>query len=212
VPHFFVKTARKTMKETTNDLPAPLVLASASPYRRALLERFQLPFLWEASAIDETPLLNEAADTYSLRLAEAKARAVAAKYPEAWVIGSDQCLLLNKEILGKGGSREGAFQQLTKISGQKVLCYTAFCLFQQQTEQKVMHLDLQKLHMRILSPAEIDRYLDKEAAFDVAGSLYSEGLGISLLESLENQDPSGLIGLPLIALAKALRQVGFAVP
>ncbi len=190
----------------------PLLLASASPYRRALLQRLQLDFTCETSDVDETPQALESAANYTLRLAKAKAQAVAARHPHAWVIGSDQCLLLNAEILGKGGSRDGAYQQLRKMSGQNLLCYTAFCLFQQQTKQTLTHLDVQKLRVRELSPAEIDRYLAKEAAWDAAGSLHSEGLGISLLESLENQDPSGLIGLPLIALAKALRQVGFAVP
>lgn len=190
----------------------PLILASASPYRRALLKRLQLDFTCITSNVDETPQASESAADYALRLAIAKAQAVAAGHPNAWVIGSDQCLLLKAEILGKGGSRDGAYRQLLKMSGQDLHCYTAFCLFQQQSKQMLTHLDVQKLQMRELSPAEIDRYLDKEAAWDAAGSLHSEGLGISLLKSLENQDPSGLIGLPLIALANALRQVGFEVP
>ncbi|KFN51805.1 hypothetical protein N790_14030, partial [Arenimonas malthae CC-JY-1] len=146
------------------------------------------------------------------RLAEAKARAVAERHPGAWVIGSDQVADLGGQPLGKPGGREAAFAQLRAASGREVRFHTAFCLFSAAQGRAYAGTDLTTVHFRPLRDDEIHRYLDAEQPYDCAGSFKCEGLGITLFEAIDNRDPTALVGLPLIALARALRSAGYALP
>jgi septum formation protein len=188
----------------------PLVLGSTSRYRQELLSRLRLPFAVDAPDVDETPAPDEPAHVLARRLAQAKARAVALRHPGAWVIGSDQAASLDGQPVGKPGGREAARSQLVRASGRQLQFHTAVCLHRDGEE--IAFQDLTQVRFRALENAEIDRYLDLEPAFDCAGSFKSEGLGISLFESVQSQDPTALVGLPLIALAAALRQAGYRLP
>lgn len=192
-------------------MPPRLVLASSSPYRRELLARLRLPFETALPEVDETPLPGEAADALARRLAEAKARAVAASAAPAWVIGSDQVADLDGTPLGKPGGRDAALAQLRAMSGRTVAFHTAVCLARVGSPA-LQALDTTLVRFRALADAEIARYLDAEQPLDCAGSFKSEGLGIGLFEAIESNDPTGLIGLPLIATARLLREAGFNVP
>lgn len=188
-----------------------LILASGSRYRRELLERLQIPFSVYAADIDETRRPQEPARDMALRLAVEKAQAVAVKHPAAWVIGSDQTLALDEEILGKPGNHSNAVAQLQKLSGQRVYFYTSLCLMQQNG---FMHSDLAVItvQFRELQLEEIQSYLAVEPAYDCAGSCKAEGLGISLVEKIESDDPTALIGLPLIRLRRMLADSGWSLP
>ena len=187
-----------------------LVLASTSPYRRELLQRLRLPFECARPEVDETPLPGEEVVPMVRRLAAAKAEAVAQARPGDWVIGSDQAAELDGRILGKPGGRDAAVAQLAAMSGRVVRFHTAVSLY--GPGQVLAASDLTRVHFRPLQRAEIERYVDAEQPFDCAGSFKCEGLGISLFEAIESHDPTGLVGLPLIALCGLLRQAGFAVP
>lgn len=187
-----------------------LVLASTSRYRRELLQRLGLPFECASPEVDETPLNGEAPLALATRLAAAKAAEVAARHPGAWVIGSDQVADLNGQSLGKPGTVEAACAQLAAMSGQTVRFHTAVCL--SGNGDSFTALDLTEVRFRVLERDEITRYVATEQPLDCAGSFKCEGLGISLFEAIDNRDPSALIGLPLIALCRLLRQAGFAVP
>lgn len=189
---------------------SPLLLASTSPYRRALLERLALPFRAEHPEVDETPRPDETPRALAGRLALAKARAVAVSHPRHWVIGSDQVADLHGRPLGKPGNAERAQAQLAAMSGQSVHFHTALCLT--DGERVLQACDLTTVRFRPLHRAEIVRYIEAEQPLDCAGSFKCEGLGISLFESIDNRDPTALIGLPLIALCTLLREAGFAVP
>ena len=189
-----------------------LVLASTSRYRRELLERLALPFAVDRPEVDETPRPGEAPARLAVRLAEAKARAVAARHPGAWVIGSDQVAERDGDPVGKPGDRAGAIAQLRAASGGEQRFHTAFCLLRHDEPRMLEGLDLTVVRFRILSGEEIARYVDAEQPFDCAGSFKCEGLGISLFEAIETRDPTALVGLPLIALAAALRRAGFRLP
>ena len=189
-----------------------LVLASTSPYRRQLLTRLGLNFVVARPDVDETPLANEDPMSQARRLAQAKARAVAVHRRDCWVIGSDQVAELAGQSIGKPGSFERAADQLAAASGQRVLFHTAVCLHR-HSDQRTLHVyDLTVVQFRVLSNAEIERYLHAEQPYDCAGSFKSEGMGISLFEAIQTQDPTALVGLPLIGLGKALRQAGFTLP
>ena len=188
----------------------PLVLASTSRYRRELLERLRLPFDVARPEVDETPRADEAPMALAARLAREKAAAVAARQPGAWVIGSDQCAELAGRPLGKPGRREAAIAQLQAMSGQAVRFHTAVCL--RSGERELQAMDLTTVRFRPLSDAEIERYVDAEQPLDCAGSFKCEGLGISLFEAIDNRDPTALIGLPLIALSRLLREAGYRLP
>lgn len=190
----------------------PLVLGSTSRYRRELLQRLGLPFDVDRPDVDESPLAGESPGALAARLAEAKARAVAACHPGAWVIGSDQVADLDGRPLGKPGDHETALAQLRAASGREVRFHTAFCLFSTARAEPLAGLDLTTVHFRALTDAEITRYLDAEQPYDCAGSFKCEGLGITLFEAIDNRDPTALVGLPLIALARALRAAGFVLP
>jgi septum formation protein len=189
-----------------------LILASTSTYRRELLGRLGLHFEVARPEVDETPLANEAAGALAHRLADAKARSIGQRQPDAWVIGSDQVAELNGQVLGKPGSFERAADQLAASSGQRLQFHTSVALYRHSDRRSYRMTDLTVVRFRSLSNAEIERYLHAEQPYDCAGSFKVEGLGICLFESIESQDPTGLIGLPLIALAQALRQAGFALP
>lgn len=180
-----------------------IILASGSPYRRMMLERLRLPFTVEPANIDEAPLNNEPPAALTQRLARQKALFVAKKHPQAVVIGSDQVAELNGESLGKPGYHQAAVQQLQQMSGQTVYFHTALCVCQNTHYQERMVRI--KTQFRTLSRAEIEYYLATEQPYDTAGSAKAEGLGIALLNALHSDDPTAIIGLPLIALCDLLR-------
>ncbi len=188
----------------------PLVLASSSPYRRMLLQRLQLPFSWASPAVDETPLPNEQVAAMTLRLALAKATAVATTHAAALIIGSDQACVLTGEakIIGKPGNFDTARRQLLACSGRSVTFHTSLILLNSQTGTHQSSHDVFTVHFRQLTEAGICRYLELEQPFDCAGSFKAEGLGIALFEQMEGNDFHSLIGLPLISLCKLLRQSG----
>jgi septum formation protein len=187
-----------------------LILASTSVYRRELLERLRIPFEVVAPKVDETPLTGESTLDLALRLAQAKAAAVAKEYPDAWVIGSDQVADLCGAAIGKPGNFERALAQLQLMRGQTVTFHTALCLMKGEIQ---MTLSVPtEVRFRKLADDILENYLLAEEPYDCAGSAKSEGLGISLLESIKSDDPTALIGLPLIALSGLLRDAGFVIP
>ncbi|QWP76056.1 septum formation inhibitor Maf [Lysobacter sp. K5869] len=188
-----------------------LILASTSRYRRELLERLRLPFDVARPDTDETPRDGEAPAALAQRLAEAKAAAVAAQRPDAWVIGSDQVAEFDGRPIGKPGGREGAIAQLSAMSGREVRFCTGLCVLR-DGGPALSELDVTVVRFRELTAAEIERYVDAEQPFDCAGSFKSEGLGIALFDAVESRDPTALIGLPLIATARLLRRAGYALP
>ncbi|RKJ96328.1 Maf family nucleotide pyrophosphatase [Alicycliphilus denitrificans] len=192
--------------------PRSLVLGSTSRYRRELLARLGLPFDVAAPAVDETPLAGEAPRALALRLALAKARAVAAAHPQAVVIGSDQVADLDGKPLGKPGNHERATAQLRRMRGQTVVFHTALAVVCQATGFEQVDLAPVRVRFRDLSDAEIERYLHAEQPYDCAGSAKSEGLGIALLDAIDSDDPTALIGLPLIRTCRMLRAAGLALP
>ena len=190
----------------------PLILGSTSAYRRELLSRLQLPFQCVPPQVDETPLPGETPAALALRLALAKARAVAALHPQAVVIGSDQVADLHGEPLGKPGQHERAVAQLQAMSGQTVIFHTALAVVCQATGFEQADTAPVRVVFRSLNEAEIERYLQRERPYDCAGSAKSEGLGIALLERIDSDDPTALIGLPLIRTAQMLRAAGLELP
>ena len=190
---------------------APLILASTSVYRRELLGRLRLPFGTARPETDETPMPGETPAQLALRLSEAKARAVAMQHPGACVIGSDQVAELDGRPLGKPHHRAGAMVQLASMSGREVRFRTGLCLVTPNGAAQT-ELDTTTVRFRVLSTAEIERYVDAELPLDCAGSFKSEGLGISLFDAIESSDPTALIGLPMIATARLLRAAGYRVP
>ena len=189
-----------------------LVLGSTSSYRRSLLERLGIPFTVAAPNVDETPLPSEAPIDLAHRLARAKAEAVAQKQAKALVIGSDQLAVCGREILGKPGSGERAIAQLRQLSGQRVTFYTAVHVVNSDSGSNEGHLDATTVHFRSLTDDEINNYVARDKPYHCAGGFKIEALGISLFTRVESQDPTALIGLPLIWVAGALRRNGFKVP
>jgi len=188
----------------------PLILASTSVYRRELLQRLRIPFEVISPNVDETPLTGESTLDLALRLANAKAAAVAKEHPHAWVIGSDQVADLCGAAIGKPGNFERALAQLQLMRGQTVTFYTALCLMKSDI-QTTLNVPTE-VTFRKLPDDVLESYLLAEEPYDCAGSAKSEGLGISLLESIKSDDPTALIGLPLIALTGLLRDAGFVIP
>ena len=189
-------------------LPRPLILGSTSPYRRELLQRLRLPFEVVRPEVDETPHAGELPVALAQRLAMEKALAVAQQHPQAVVIGSDQVADLDGEPLGKPGTHERAVAQLQRMRGHTVVFQTAVavvCIESGFAEQALAQV---KVQFRQLSDAAIETYLRAEEPYDCAGSAKSEGLGIALLEQIDNQDPSALVGLPLIHTCRLLRAAG----
>jgi septum formation protein len=190
----------------------PIVLASSSRHRKALLERLGLPFETWSPDIDEKALAGELPRDTAVRLARAKAEAGGKHFAQAWIIGSDQVADLDGKAIGKPGGLDAARRQLRELSGHKVLFHTALCLWNARLERSHERLVTTDVSFRRLTRAEIDRYLAREDALDCAGSARSEGLGVSLLSRLGGEDPTALVGLPLIALSAMLRAEGFDVP
>ena len=185
-----------------------LVLASTSRYRADLLSRLGVPFAAVAPGVDEQALDGESPRERAARLARAKAQAVAAQDPEAWVLGSDQLAMRGNEVLGKPGSVACCEEQLLASSGQPVAFLTAACLYRAADGRCLEHVDTTLVQFRALSRAEVRRYVEIERPLDCAGGFKCEGLGIALFESIDSRDPTALIGLPLIWVAEALRQAG----
>jgi len=183
-----------------------LVLASTSPYRRALLEKLGVTFECAAPGVDETALPGETPRHLVLRLAQAKAQALAERYPQHLIIGSDQVCVLDGEITGKPLTEENAVKQLMKARGNIVTFYTGLALYNSATGHLQTECEPFDVHFRHLSEQEITDYLRKERPLNCAGSFKSEGLGITLFERLEGRDPNTLVGLPLIALCQMLRR------
>ena len=171
-----------------------------------------MPFETWKPDVDETPLPSEPPRETAIRLARVKAEAGARKFPKAWVIASDQVADLDGRAIGKPGTFENARRQLRDVSGHSVFFHTALCVFNARLERRHERLVTTEVAFRRLSEAEIDRYLEREHALDCAGSAKSEGLGVALLSRLHGEDPTALVGLPLIALASMLRAEGFDVP
>ncbi|MFZ3129401.1 MAG: Maf family nucleotide pyrophosphatase [Rhodoferax sp.] len=192
-----------------SDIPnRKLILGSTSPYRRELLERLRIPFSTESPHVDETPQPGEHPAALARRLALAKARAVAARFPGCVVIGSDQVADLDGQALGKPGNHARAVAQLRQMRGRTVIFQTAVavvCLDSGFCQEALAPV---KVTFRELDDAEIERYLQAEQPYDCAGSAKSEGLGISLLSAIENDDPTALVGLPLIRTCQMLRAAG----
>ena len=193
----------------SSDARPPLILGSSSPYRRELLSRLRIPFETASPDIDESPLAGERPDATALRLSRLKAEAIAARHPGALVIGSDQVCTLDNVQISKPGTHEKALAQLQLMRGRTVTFHSALCLL--DTRTGASHLTDIQTHatFRGLSDAELDAYLRAETPYDCAGSAKVEGLGIALLSRVESDDPTALIGLPLIALTGMLRRVGY---
>ena len=188
-----------------------LLLASTSRYRRQLLERFGLPFQIARPEVDETPFAGETPDVLASRLARAKARAVASSQTgDACVIGSDQVASLDGLLLGKPGDAASACAQLAAMSGRRVHFFTAVQVVAPHWSGAA--LDVTEVHFRALESEEIARYVQAESPLDCAGSFKCEGLGITLFEAIASNDPTALVGLPLIALAGLLRGAGYRLP
>jgi septum formation protein len=185
-----------------------LILASTSRYRRELLERLRLPFSVEAPGVDETARPGEGAVPLALRLAAEKAQAVASRHADAVVIGSDQVAELDGTLIGKPHTHERALEQLRMMSGRVVTFHTALAVVQRERGVELRDLAPVRVRFRELSPAQIEHYLRTEQPYDCAASARSEALGIALLASIESDDPTALIGLPLIRTCTMLRAVG----
>ncbi|GBL58151.1 MAF protein [Pseudomonas citronellolis] len=190
----------------------PLILASSSPYRRELLQRLRLPFECASPDIDESPLPGESAEQLVRRLAEAKARALAARFPEHLIIGSDQAAVQGQAILGKPHTLERAMEQLKASSGSSVSFLTGLALLDSASGRCQVDCIPFRVHFRELDEARIHRYLEAEQPFDCAGSFKAEGLGVSLFRATEGEDGTSLVGLPLIRLVDMLLAEGVQVP
>ena len=193
-------------------IQTPLVLASTSPFRRELLSRLAIPFETCAPAVDEARLPGEAPEALVTRLSEAKARAGAQTHPQALVIGSDQVAVVDGEVLGKPGDHGRAVEQLRKLSGKTVTFLTGLCLYNGATDTADTRLVPFRVQFRELDQGRIERYLRHEQPYNCAGSFKSEALGITLFERMEGEDPTALIGLPLITLTTLLARAGVELP
>lgn len=188
-----------------------LVLASSSPFRRALLDKLEVPFVTCSPDIDESPLPGESPESTALRLSEAKARAAAVLYPEALIIGSDQVATLDGRPFGKPGNHENAVRQLQEMRGRTVTFLTGLCLLNAKTGRVQLCGVPTHVSFRDLSDAQIEAYLRREQPYNCAGSAKSEGLGIALIAKMEGSDPAALIGLPLIALCDMFENENYKI-
>jgi len=188
-----------------------LVLASTSPFRKAILEKLGIPFDTASPEVDESHLSDETPQQLVQRLAEAKAKAVAEQFPDALIIGSDQVAVIDDQILGKPGSHDKAVIQLRQASGKTVTFLTGLCLYNSRTDHAQCEVVPFKVHFRQLDDSQIENYLKKEQPYNCAGSFKSEALGIALFEKLEGDDPNTLIGLPLINLIRMLEKEEFYI-
>ena len=205
-----MKALVKVHAAMSNSSNPSLILASTSVYRRELLERLGIPFTVVSPELDETPLPGESTLELALRLAKAKAAAVSKDYPDAWVIGSDQVADLCGAAIGKPGNFERAMAQLQLMRGSIVTFHTALCVMKGNIETTLSVPT--EVTFRKSSDEIFESYLLTEEPYDCAGSAKSEGMGITLLEAIKSDDPTALIGLPLIALTGLLRDAGFVIP
>jgi len=189
-----------------------IILASTSPFRKALLNKLKLPFTTESPEIDETPLPNESVVEMVNRLSRTKAQAIAKHHPDAIVIASDQSATYQGQPVGKPHNYQNATQQLRQFSGETILFNTGLVVFDGRTQKTYQTLDVTKVSFRTLSKADIHNYLTLEEPYQCAGSFKSEGLGITLFSKIEGKDPNALIGLPLIDLTTFLKQCGIQLP
>ena len=189
-----------------------LVLASTSRYRRALLERLGVPFMVNGPMVDETALPDENPIELVHRLSRAKAQAVAERYPQGVIIGSDQVAVRGRTVLGKPGTAERCAQQLKDASGQRVIFYTGVHVIDAKNRRHEAHVDTTTVTFRTLTDSEIRSYIAKDQPLDCAGGFKAESLGIALFDRIDSQDPTALTGLPLIWLSGALRRAGFELP
>ncbi len=189
-----------------------IVLGSTSPFRKALMEKLQISFLTDAPDIDESRLENEQPTAMVRRLSVEKAKKVAENHPDALIIGSDQCAVINGEVTGKPGSHEKAVQQLMRSSGNTVTFYTGLCLLDSNSGQHQLDCVPFYVTFRELTETEINHYLHRDQPYNCAGSFKSEGLGITLFSKMQGDDPSALRGLPLIRLCAMLRKQGISLP
>ena len=190
----------------------PLILASTSPFRAELLTRLGLPFSTFAPDIDETPLPGETPIDMVTRLTRAKAAAAIDAFPQHLIIASDQCAICDQEILGKPGNHERAIAQLSRFSGKRITFLTGLCLLNSQTGRAQTDCVPFHVHFRPLKTGQIDRYLHAEKPYNCAGSFKSEGLGITLFQKMEGDDPNALVGLPLIRLTDFLASENIHLP
>ncbi|MCQ8876486.1 Maf family nucleotide pyrophosphatase [Pseudoalteromonas shioyasakiensis] len=189
----------------------PLILASSSPFRQSLLQKFNLPFASFSPDVDETPLANESPSELVMRLSALKARAAQGKYTEGLVIGSDQVAVFNGQILGKPHNKENAIKQLSLFSANTVTFLTGLSVYDIKTDSIKTIVEPFKVTFKTLTTAKINAYCDAEQPYNCAGSFKSEGLGICLFEKLSGDDPNSLIGLPLIKLSQLLTEFGLDV-
>lgn len=192
--------------------PLQIVLGSTSSFRKELLQRLNVDFITDAPDIDETPLNNESPDAYVQRLSLEKAKVVAARHPNALIIGSDQCSVLEGEIRGKPHTHENAIKQLSASSNKRVSFLTGLCLYDSSNDSYQLEMIPFHVDFRELSTVEIESYLKAEKPYNCAGSFKSEGLGITLFKRLDGVDPTALIGLPLIKLSEMLRSKDYLLP
>ena len=197
------------MNNTTAHLP--LILASTSPFRRELLERLGIDFSTAAPGIDESAHAGEKPSELVRRLSVAKARAIGAAR-QGLIIGSDQVATTGDDILGKPGTHEKAVEQLKYLSGKSVCFYTGLCLLNTESDTTDVEVVTYSVHFRRLGDRQIENYLQADKPYNCAGSFKSEGLGITLFERMEGDDPTALIGLPLIKLTTMLREAGIVLP
>ncbi|MBD3669492.1 MAG: septum formation inhibitor Maf [Gammaproteobacteria bacterium] len=188
-----------------------LVLGSSSPFRRQLLDRLGLDYVCDSPDIDESRLEGETPEALVQRLAEAKARAVAHRHPDALIIGSDQVAVLEGEVLGKPGTHEKAVEQLHRASGKEVVFQTGLCLYDARHDNALVERVPYTVVFRNISEDQIENYLRREQPYGCAGSFKSEGLGIALFERMAGEDPNALIGLPLIRLIDLLERAGVSI-
>lgn len=188
-----------------------IILASSSPYRRQLLNRLHLDYECHSPSIDESVNPGEQARDYVCRLAQAKAQSIAQSYPQAVVIGSDQCALLDGEILGKPGSHARALEQLRRAQGKTVVFHTAVCVLDLERGYCAVEDVPFEVEFRNLTDKQLEHYLEVEQPYDCAGSFKAEGYGVCLFSALRGDDPSALIGLPLLRLTAMLEQAGIEV-
>jgi septum formation protein len=196
---------------TTEHTLLPIILASTSPFRKELMDRLGVTFATAAPDVDETPLTGESPETLVQRLSETKARAVGTSFT-GLIIGSDQVATTGGDILGKPGTHERAAKQLRGLSGKLVTFYTGLCLLNSESGEVQLDVVPFKVQFRQLNDEQIERYLQRDQPYNCAGSFKSEGLGITLFEQLEGDDPTALIGLPLIRLTSMLARAGVALP
>ena len=192
-------------------MQTPIILASSSPFRKTLLERLKLPFECQSPEIDESQHSGESAETYVCRLAQQKAQVISKEFPDAVIIGSDQCALLGDQILGKPGNHEIALQQLKAAQGKSVNFHTGLCVMQASTGYSITEDILFEVRFRHLSDKQLNHYLQIEQPYQCAGSFKSEGYGAVLFDRMRGDDPTALIGLPLIRLVSMLEKAGISV-